>query len=217
MKQLMLAGALSLSVLTASAQQDFKTPLKATWDAFDTSKTPEAQAPLANKLILIAKKWDNEWATHYYVTLSKIIISYGEKDEAKHDAILDDAEKELETTVSLLGKPNDETWVLAAMIANSRMSINPMQRWQKYGKIFSDDLENAKEINPENPRMYYMKAISVFFTPKNYGGGKKNAQPYFEKAEGFYAKEDGKDITKPYWGKDHNGQFLAECKKEDKE
>ena len=213
----MLMSALSLTVFTASAQGDFKAPLKNTWDAFDTTFAPEAQASLANKLVLISKKWSNEWSTHFYVALSKTYMSYNEKDEAKHDAILDEADKELEDAVTMLGKPTDETWVVAAMIANSRLAANPMQRWQKYGKIFNDDLQNAKEINPNNPRMYYMKAVSTYFTPKNFGGGKKNALPYFEKAEGFYAAEDNKDITKPYWGKGRNEYFLGECKKDDKE
>jgi hypothetical protein len=95
--------------------------------------------------------------------------------------------------------------------------VNPMLRYQKYGKIFNDDLEEAKEINPNNPRMYYLQGVSKFFTPKAFGGGKKNAQPYFEKAEGLFAKESSDDITKPYWGKYKNAYFLSQCKIEDKE
>lgn len=216
MKKLMLMGAMAISVLTANAQQDYKAPLKQTWDVFDTTRTPETKVQLANKLALIAKKWPNEWATHYYLAVSKIYLAYDEvKDEAKHDALLDEAEKERDEAVSLLGKDNDETMVVSAMIANCRMMINPMQRWQKYGKIFQDKLKEAEEVNPENPRMYYMKAVSVYFTPKNFGGGKKNAQPYFEKADKYFAKEDNKDINKIYWGKIQNTYFLAECKKED--
>lgn len=215
----MLIAALALSITGAQAQ-DYKKPLTNTWVAFDTlpfEGSHEAKVQLANKMVLISKKWDNEWAPHFYVALSKTILSYDEKDATKHDAILDEAEKEREDAVRLLGKENDETLVLAAMIANSRMAVDPMNRWQKYGKIFSDDLQAAKEINPSNPRMYYLKAVSTFFTPAAFGGGKKNALPYFEKADGFFAKETGDDINKPYWGKRPNTFFMAECKKEDKE
>ena len=219
MKKVMIAGLLAtFTALTVHAQQDFKAPLKTTWTAFDTTQDPASKNKLAAKIDLIAKKWGNEWATHYYNALAKTIISYQEKDEAKHDAILDAAEKEHDEAVSLLGgKPTDETLVLAAMIANSRLSVNPMQRWQKYGKIFTDDLAAAKEKNADNPRIYYMRGISTLFTPKAYGGGKKAAMPYFEKADALYAKETDADITKPYWGKTYNTNFLAECKKEDKE
>ena len=216
MKKLLLMSAIVMSAMATQAQ-DFKGPLKVTWDMFDTTKAPEAKIQLSNKLGLIAKKWPNEWATHFYNGLGKIYLAYEEKDEAKHDALLDEADKERDEAVSLLGKENDETTVLSAMIANCRMMVNPMQRWQKYGKIFQDKLKEAQEMNPNNPRMYYLKAVSTMFTPKNFGGGKKNALPYFEKADGLYAKEDSKDITKIYWGKIQNTYFLAECRKDDKE
>jgi hypothetical protein len=219
MKTLIVMGAMALSVLGANAQ-DFKAPLAKTWVAFDTLPmmgAGDARQQQANKLVLIAKKWDKEWITHFYVALSKTMMSYEEKDVTKHDAVLDDAEKELQDAVSLLGKNNDETYVLAAMIANSRLGVDPMNRWQKYGKIFTDDLQAAKEINPNNPRMYYLKAVSTFFTPAAFGGGKKNALPYFEKADGLFAAEKGDDVTKPYWGKRANTYFYAECKKDDKE
>ena len=216
MKKMILMSALSLAVVSADAQ-DFKAPLQATWNALDTTNAPEAKLQLVNKLTLIAKKWPNEWSTHFYACVGKVFAAYDERDEAKHDALLDEADKERDEAVSLLGKENDETYVVSAMIANCRMMVNPMQRWQKYGKLFEDNLKNAKDINPSNPRMYYLKAVSTMFTPKNFGGGKKAALPYFEKADGFFAKEDGKDITKPYWGKTHNTYFLAQCKIEDKE
>lgn len=216
MKQFILMSAMALGTMATQAQ-DYKTPLTNTWAAFDTTKDINTKTQLSNKLTLIAKKWPNEWAPHYYASLSKTILAYDEKDETKHDAILDEADKEKEDAVAILGKDNDETYVLAAMIANCRMIVNPMQRWQKYGKIYTDNLTSAKEANPNNPRMYYLKAVSTMYTPKNFGGGKKAALPYFEKADGLFAKEDNKDINKPYWGKTENTYFMAECRKEDKE
>jgi hypothetical protein len=216
MKQTILTGVLAMAIMSAQAQ-DFKTVLTKTFTIFDTSRDQNVQIEQSNKLTLIAKKWDNEWASHYYVSLSKTILSYREKDAGKKDAYLDEAEKEKADAVSILKKENDETYVLSAMIANARMGVDPMNRWQKYGKIFSDNLQSAKELNPDNPRMYYLQAVSKLFTPKAYGGGKKIALPYFEKADALYAKEKDDDITKPYWGKEQNTRFLAECKKEDKE
>ena len=209
---------MSLGIMSTQAQdQDFKAPLKATWDAFDTTQSPEGKVTLSNKLSLVAKKWPNEWATHFYAGLSKVYVAYDVKDEAKHDAILDEAEKERDEAVSILGKENDETIVFSALIANARLAANPMQRWQKYGKIFTDKLKEASEKNPENPRIYYLKAVSTMFTPKAFGGGKKAAMPYFERAAGYYAKESSADITKIYWGKNWNAYFLEQCKIEDKE
>ncbi len=216
MKNIMLAGAMALTVMSAKAQ-DFKPVLEKTFTAFDTTMDQAKKVEQSNKLGLIAKKWDGEWTTHYYLALSKTVLSYGEQDAAKRDAYLDEAEKERQDAVTLLKKENDETYVLAAMIANARMVIDGMNRWQKYGKIFNENLASAKEINPDNPRQYYLKGVSTFYTPKAFGGGKKNAAPYLEKAETLFAKETGKDITSPHWGKMQTDFYLAQCKIEDKE
>jgi hypothetical protein len=216
MKKAILMGAIALTTVNVQAQ-DFKAPLAKTFLAFDTTQDMAVKVEQSNKLALISKKWDAEWTTHYYNAYSKAVLSYMEKDAAKRDAYLDEAEKEKEDAVSILKKDNDETYVLAAMIANARMAVDPMQRWQKYGKLFSDNLSSAKEINPDNPRMYYLQGTSKYFTPKAFGGGKKTALPYFEKADGLFAKEPGGDITKPYWGKKQTSYFLAESKKDDKE
>jgi len=216
MKKTLLLGVMALAVISAKAQ-DFKAPLKTTLDAFDTSKDFSQKVQLSNKLTLIAKKWDKEWSTHYYASFSKAVVSYMEKDAAKRDAYLDEADKEKEDAVSILGKETDETYVLGALIANARLAVDPMNRWQKYGPIFSSDLESAKDINPNNPRMYHLQGISKYFTPKTYGGGKKAALPYFEKAQVLFAKETDDDITKPYWGKKMDNYYLEQCKTEDKE
>jgi hypothetical protein len=216
MKQIILISALGLSALNAGAQ-DFKPVLEKTFLAFDTTWNQTDKLEQSNKLSLIAKKWNNEWITHYYAAYSKVTLCYQEKDAAKKDAWLDDAEKEKDEAVSILKKDNDETYVLAAMIANTRMGVDPKARWPKYGPIFSENLKNAKEINPDNPRMYYLEGTSKFFTPKQYGGGKKAAMPYFEKADGLFAKETTTDITQPHWGKKSNDYFLNLCRQPDKE
>jgi hypothetical protein len=216
MRKTILSAAIAVMAVSAQAQ-DYKPMLEKTFTAFDTTWNQDAKAEQSNKLGLIAKKWPNEWVTHYYASYAKVQLTYMEKDAAKKDAYLDEAEKEKEEAVSLLKKENDETYVLAAMIANARMAVDPMQRWQKYGQVFRENLESAKEANPDNPRMYYLQGTSKYFTPKAFGGGKKAAMPYFEKAEGLFAKETTHDIAKPHWGKDKNTYFLAQCKVEDKE
>jgi hypothetical protein len=216
MKKIIFIAAMAITTIGAYAQ-DMNTVLDKTFSVFDTTWNPTTQIELGNKLSLIAKKWDTSWVAHYYVAYSKITLSYQEKDNAKKDAYLDEADKEREDAVSLLKKENDETYVLAAMIANARMGVDPMQRWMKYGPIFKQNLESAQELNPDNPRMYYIQGTSKFFTPKAYGGGKKAALPYFEKAEILFAKDAGKDITMPHWGKHNNEYFLNKCKEEDKE
>jgi hypothetical protein len=73
----------------------------------------------------------------------------------------------------------------------------------------------AKENNADNPRIYFLKATSTFFTPKMFGGGAKKALPYFEKADSLFAKESKDDIAKPFWGKEANDEFMKQAKTQD--
>jgi hypothetical protein len=216
MKKILLAAGVCFFTLQSHAQ-DFKKVLTNTFLAFDTTRDFSVKTQQSNKLSLIAKKYSNEWTAHYYDAYAKTQLSYMEKEDAKRDAYLDEGEKELSEAVSILGKNNDETYVLAAMIAGARLAVKPQVRWQKYGKLFNENLEKAKELNAENPRIYYQKGMNVFFTPKMWGGGKKAALPYLEKAAGLYEKEHPTDITTISWGKEANAYFLSQAKEVDKE
>jgi hypothetical protein len=213
-RYILLIAAIAFAIVQCRAQ-DLKPVLQQTFIQFDSSQDMQQKINYSNKLGLIAKKWPDEWITHYYNAYSKAQLSYREKDASKRDAYLDEAEKEHDEAVSILKKENDETYVLAAMIANARLAVQPATRWQKYGALFSQNLDKAKEINADNPRIYYLQGMSAFFKPKMFGGGKKAAAPYFEKAEGLFAKQSEEDITKPYWGKRANTYFLSQCKSGD--
>ena len=214
MKKITIIAA-SIMLATSAMAQDYKAVLAKTFNEFDTATVVETRIAQANRLGLIAKKFPTEWTSHYYVAFSKTLLSYSEKDATKRDAYLDEADKELADAVSTLKKDNDETYVLAALIANARMAVDGSTRWMKYGPIFSNNLDKAKEINADNPRIYYLQGISKLYTPKAFGGGKKVALPYFEKAEGLFAKESHDDITKPNWGMTHNKGYIETCKKDD--
>lgn len=216
MKKLLFATIIGLSTMNTYAQ-DYKQVLENTFLAFDTTRDLSVKTQQSNKLSLIAKKYSDEWTAHYYNAYAKAQLSYMEKDEAKRDAYIDEGEKELSEAVSLLGKDNDETYVLAAMLASARLSVKPQVRWQKYGKLFDENLEKAKELNPDNPRIYYLKGTNKFYTPKMWGGGKKVALPYFEKAAALFEKEHPDDITVISWGKRANDYFLSQSQGEEKE
>jgi hypothetical protein len=198
----------------AQQTNDLKSILKQTFDAFDSSKDVSQKTALGNKLSLIAMKWPKEWIAHYYLGYSKAILSSEEKEDAKRDAYLDEAVKEHDIAVNILGKENDETYILSALIANWRIAISPMMRSGQYAKIFRENLAKAKELNAENPRIYYLQGMVKYSMPKFVGGGKEVALPFLEKADSLYAKENNLDISKPYWGKRSNSDALDICKRD---
>ena len=92
--------------------------------------------------------------------------------------------------VKAIDSQNDETWVLAAL--NHQCTYNLLTA--KTGgcsmeELYNQYLAKAEKINPENPRIYYLKGSSLFYTPEMYGGGKAQAKTQFEKAKELFAKE----------------------------
>lgn len=212
MKHFFLIILSAVLITVTSSAQDMNTVLKNTFINFDTTayNDVESKTSISNRLGLISKKWKDDWAAHYYNAYAKAQMSYLYKEMEKRDALVDEAETELQEAIALLGNENDETYVMKAMLAQARMVVDGKNRWQKYGKIFSENLDKAKELNEKNPRIYHLKGTSVFYTPKMFGGGAKNAKPYFEKAAEYFALENDSDMKDPFWGKRANEWFLIQ-------
>lgn len=214
MKQLILSLCTLVVFNLTISGQDFKETLKNTVTMFDTANSMENMFAAANRLELISKKWDTSSIAQYYCAYAFAILSYVEPDGAKKDAYLDKSDGYLAKARELAKKDNDELWVMAALIANARLAVKPQTRWRKYGDIFNDDISKAKELNPNNPRIYYLQGDGIYHTPKMFGGGEKNALPYFQKADTLYQSETDTNIFVPSWGKKQNSELLKKCETE---
>ncbi|MNL53532.1 hypothetical protein D3C87_1767880 [compost metagenome] len=85
-----------------------------------------------------------------------------------------------------------------------------MNRWQADGEKFTGYLQSAKSINAENPRIYYLEGSSLFFTPEEYGGGKKVAKPMLEKAQQKFTVFKPETAIHPDWGKMETEWMLSQ-------
>jgi hypothetical protein len=217
MKKIFLSITLVVLINHVNCAQDFKETLQSTMTMFDTATSSQDMFNAANRLALIAGKWDTSWIAHYYSGYAFIVISYIEKDADKRDGYLENADKQIVRAKELVKTNNDELFVLMAFSANARLAVKPESRWKKYGDNFNAEIDSAKSIRADNPRIYYLQGNSVYYTPKMFGGGPKNALPYFQKAEEYYMKEADCDIFKPCWGKKQNSQLLDKCMAEEKE
>lgn len=78
------------------------------------------------------------------------------------------------------------------------------------------EIEKAKKLEPENPRVYLINGNGKLYTPPMFGGGVDKAIGLFEKAVELFAKEKDKGIY-PDWGKDEVYVFLGNAYKEKKD
>jgi hypothetical protein len=199
-----------LSLPLCMEAQSLEESLNKTFMQMDSIKGLSDMMSVSAQFDMIADKWNNEWSANYYAAYGKIIASFIVQDSKKKDLFLDEAEKYFEKVKSL-GNENDETWVLAALITSARISVDGQNRGMQYTGTFNEDIAKAEKINPSNPRIYYLKGTSLFYTPEMYGGGKERAKPEFEKAKELFANESKTSILKPYWGEKQNLDILKQC------
>ncbi|MDR0802739.1 hypothetical protein [Fluviicola sp.] len=214
MKQVLLSVVLAFT-LQANAQDEGVikdlTPVCADLDSLHTA---EAWKTKSDQLAVLKEKYPESWMTVYYYAYSCIQLSYFEPSLAIKDAFVDQAEAQL-ADLEEKCPLKDEVFIMKAMVANARIGADPENRWQKYGKIFDDNLKAAKGVNENDPHIYLLKGIATFYTPKMFGGGAKNAKMYFEKAQAKYDLITYTDVNRPYWwGRSTCAYFFGEIAKE---
>jgi hypothetical protein len=211
MKKLVLFLLLSFPIFAFQAQT-LEEKLSALFLEFDTTQVFSAKMAASSKLELLANMETENYAVNYYAAYAKAMISYMEKDKDRKDMFLDMADSFLEKVKQLQPK-NEETFILGALLANARLVVDGGSRWKQQGDIFNANIDSAKTINPNNPRIYHLKGVALYFTPKMFGGGAKNAFEYLEKAKTLFSTKMNGNILIPSWGEKRNLYFLSECTK----
>lgn len=178
---------------------------------WDSAKTADEMLALSANFERIADAEKNQWLPYYYASLSEVIYAFMKNDVANNDALAGKAE-ELLTKADVMQPNNSEISCVKAMIATLRMLVNPQQRWQQYGAVIQNELENAKKQDPTNPRPYYLQGQNLRNTPEQFGGGCNTAKPLLEEAIKKYEAFKPASSISPGWGKSQVEKTLAGCK-----
>src|SRR5579862_5229636 len=189
----LLFSLLVFSVFNSSGQSDkYIDAMKKNMALFDSAKTTADLQAVSNTFERIGDAEKTQWLPYYYAGLALSTSGWSDtkidKDanSARINALCDKAEA--------LDK-NSEIYVLRNMSATQQMMVDPQTRWQTYGAEANKDLQIAIQLNPDNPRIYYLQGESMMGTPVAFGGGKDKAKPLFEKSIALFKT----DKPKPLW------------------
>jgi tetratricopeptide (TPR) repeat protein len=165
-------------------------------------------ANCSERILLVYK---NEWLPYYYEAYAYINMGFIETNEGDKEMYCDKAQNLLDEEFKI--KPHEsEIYVLQSMLYYARMSISPMINGPMYLPKAVSALNDAEKLDPENPRIYYLRGKSAMNTPKFLGGGKDTAFHIFEKALNMYAKYKQKSMVHPDWGREDTERLYNECK-----
>lgn len=195
--------------LAASAQSEaYQQKMKETLSLMDSAKTIQDLQEVSAQFERIGDMEKTQWLPYYYSALAQINIGWRDQNA--------DKDKLAAKTKAIIAKAeaiekNAELYVLLNMVATQQMMVDPQSRWMTYGTEAGKALENAKKIDPNNPRIYYLEGMSVMNTPAAFGGGKDKAKPIFEKAVELFKSFKPKSDLYPKWGQKITEDMLAKC------
>ncbi len=212
MKKLFIAILFIAACNSTFAQSEkFTAAMQSKLAGFATAKTAEDFLDLSNAFERIAETEKTQWLAYYYAAQTQIIYGYMQKDMATVDPIADKAEQ-LINKADVLEKNNSEISCIKSMVAGLRMQVNPMQRWQQYGALSGQLLEEAKAQDPTNPRPFALQSQNLFYTPAQFGGGCAAAKPFAEQGSKLLAEFKIKSPMHPSWGKREFDMVMGGCK-----
>lgn len=87
-----------------------------------------------------------------------------------------------------------------------------MERWQTEGQAAQVALNEAKKLDPENPRISILEAEDLYFTPEQFGGNKQKGIELFKKALEQFKTYKTKTSIDPNWGQGEANYMISQAK-----
>lgn len=192
------------------ANEELKEAIEGSLLKLHTAQTLYEAREAVNMLERISLAAPDTWQAHYHYAYGNIMVSFRETDGSAKDQLLDLAEASIEKGQQAEGDPS-ELLTLQAFVYQARISVDDSRAMQFSGKA-RNTLGRALGINPDNPRALFLNGQNIFYTPEAFGGGRKNALPYFEKAVTNYQEIQPPTTIDPSWGKQAAQAMLEQCR-----
>ncbi len=201
-----------LAAVSANAQSDkYVAAMKKNLAMFDSVKTTAEYQALAAAFERIGDAEKTQWLPYYYAGLA--LTTPGWQDvKLDKDANADKIKTLCDKADAVAHDNPDRSEILSIrnMASTQQMLVDPQTRWATYGQESDKYLQKAKELNANNPRLYYLEGAGIFGKPEQFGGGKSKAKPILEKAVALYKVEQPKPLY-PHWGQKQAEDMLAQC------
>ena len=162
----------------------------------------------ANTFERIGQTEKNEWLPLYHAAFCYVTIGHLEQNVAQKDPWFDKAQQFLNRAFAI-APHESELFTLQAFVYPGRMVVDPIGRGVEYLGKMNAAIDKAIQLNPDNPRSYYLRAVTLVNMPEAFGGGPAVAKPIFETAKQKFDQFKPKSPIWPDWGKEMNNEELS--------
>ncbi len=164
---------------------------------------------LAAQFERIGNAEPDKWLPDYYAAYCYVFSTVF--DNMDKDAKTVQLDKAQTLTDELMKKYSTESEIHALQAFLYQLRITDMISGAKYSGKAAEEIAIAEKLNPENPRVFYLRGSNTFHSPKFIGGGPDKAKPDLEKAAALFTSQKPTDQLMPTWGAYHNKQLLDQC------
>src|SRR6476661_5175942 len=179
MKPLLLLLVMLVSIAVFSQSDKYTQAMQKDLAMLDSAKTAADLNTASAAFERIGDAEKTQWLPYYWAALAKVRIGWVDNSVDK-----DKLANEVKALCAKGEAINDnaEFASIRNMASTQQMLVNPQERWQTYGQEAAAAVQNGMQMDPNNPRLYYLQGMSIFNTPEQFGGGKEKAKPIFQKA-----------------------------------
>lgn len=175
---------------------------------FDQCQTKEQFVLVIAKMEELHQNYPKEWLPPYYISLVKSRLSM--KRMLDHpDVIADEAIVWILKAQKLHN--SDEVLCALSLAYTAKMSINPTLRWISYEKKIKNPLEQAIQLNKNNPRAFTLKASLQYKMPVLLGGGCQKAAEFAATAKNIFDHQKNEFTIYPHWGRPILNEIVNAC------
>jgi hypothetical protein len=208
MKKILLPVLLLIFSFSTNAQDEkFVKAMEKNLSMIDTASSLTSFQVIENNFERIANAEKGNWLPYYYSAYILAISSFMDTVIEKKDVYLDKAEQ-LVSVADSLEPDNSEIYTIKSLMTIGRLTVDPQNRWMKYGQLLSNYLDKAKELDPANPRPLLLNGQTVLNTPAQFGGGKDKALPILKDAAEKFKNFKPESSIYPNWGESLCHQIL---------
>ncbi len=201
----LLLVAITSTAFSSKYEEVMKTNIE---KMYQLTSASELQA-LGNQFERIGNAEADKWLPDYYAAYCFVRSTFfGEMDKDTKNAQLDKAQELID---GLMKTNSNESELYALQALLYQLRITDMASGAKYSMKAGEAISKAEKLNPENPRVYYLRGSNTFHSPKFIGGGPEKARPDLEKAAQMFESQKPSDPLMPTWGDVHNSQLLEQC------
>lgn len=146
---------------------------------------------------------------HYYAALASYRLASTQQKKGEMIKHLDYSIEHLEKAIEI-DDQFTEGYALLGSALGWKSGLKPMQA-MFLGPKATKMVATAKGMEPDNPRVLLVAAVSDYNTPKMFGGDQERAMEGFQQAIRVFEKEQVLDPMMPSWGHDETYAWIGQA------